>query len=203
MMYHRLVSMLGVFTLALWGQTAGAASIALNPPSTTIEAEATFDLEFFLDARETETDFNGPHPGNFCGVVRIDYDPNLLMFRAVEGALEMLDNSREILANGREAISFRFDDFAFDTQPDAGVVGIFTFEALGGLGSTDIGIQDGEPLGSFFNHAAGTNANEFFVPPSTATVQVVPLPAAAWLFLGALGGLGLFGRKSRAANRIA
>ena len=30
-------------------------------------------------------------------------------------------------------------------------------------------------------------------------VQAVPLPAAVWLFLTALGGLGLFGRRRRRA----
>lgn len=204
MMYQRLFSFFGVALIAIWGQSAVAASVALNPETSTVDAGTTFEVDFFLDASDTA----GPHAGNFCGEVRIDYDPNLLTFVASSAALQQLDQGT---SGDRVTISFGFSNVIFNTDPDAGVVGSFTFQATEELGSTSIGITDNLALGTFFNHADAAaddpaiigDPNEFFPSFSPASVQVVPLPAAAWLLLSALGALGLFGRRARAANQAA
>ena len=212
---HRLVPLIGFFAIVLFGQTATAASIALTPSSSTVQAGDEFELEFFLDGSPEVNDPNGPHPGNFCGEVRIDYDPNLLTFRAQSEQLQRLDPAPERLANGREVIFFEFDGVIFNEQPDAGVVGMFTFQARADLDTTaTINIADNDVLGStFINHADPPgNVNEFTVAPSSASVQIqpsptaappVPLPAAAWLFLSALGALGVVSRKAKQASPIA
>ena len=213
---HRLVNLFGFVAIVLFGQTATAASIALTPSSSIVQAGEEFELEFFLDGSPEANDPNGPHPGNFCGEVRIDYDPNLLTFRAQSEQLQLLDPEVgvERLANGREVIRFEFNDVAFNEEPDAGVVGMFTFQASTDLYTTaTVNIADNGVLGStFLNHMETGENNEFTVAPSAASVQIqspptavppVPLPAAAWLFLSALGALGVVRRKAKQAQHIA
>jgi hypothetical protein len=56
---------------------------------------------------------------------------------------------------------------------------------------------------AYFNSASGLSAledrNPFGTWTLTADTSPVPLPAAAWLLLSGLGGLGLFGRRRKAA----
>ncbi len=211
MNYQRLVFLFGFVAIVAWGQTATAASISLTPSSATVEAGSEFELAFGLDATPEAGDPNGLHPGSFFGEVRLDYDPDLLTFTAHSDQLQRLGTVTETLADGREAIRFEFSDVTFNSQPDAGVVGLFTFQANADLDSiatiniADNVAPDGPIGGSFFNNAGGA-MNEFFVAPSSASVQVgstveppsaVPLPAAAWLFLSALGALGFVGRKAK------
>ncbi|MGI9293281.1 MAG: cohesin domain-containing protein [Pseudomonadales bacterium] len=191
MLYHRLFSLFGAVLIGVWAQTAAAASISLNPSSPTVAPNGTFTVDLFLNANDTD----GDHPGNFSGQVRINYDPSLLTL--VESSATLAE-----LAGGSQGdMSFGFGNVIFNEDPDQGVVGTFTFQATAAFGPAGIGVEDAFGLMSFANNAGGVN--EFFPGFSGTSVQVVPLPAASWLLLSALGALGLFGRKLRATPRVA
>lgn len=196
-MYSRLIYLFGAVLIALWGQAVGASTVTLNPQVPTVAPNGSFSIDLFLDASTDDVD--GPHPGIFSGAVKIDYDPNMLIFDT--SSTTLMEQGRGV-SGDRETITFVFEDFSFGANPDRGLVGTFTFQARAELNSATVGIMDGDPLRSFSNDAM-PGPNEFFPTFTGASVQVIPLPAAAWLFLSGLGALGLFGRKSHAAKRSA
>ncbi len=70
-------------------------------------------------------------------------------------------------------------------------IGTLTFDVLGGAGSsTSIALSD-----AFSGWSIGLST--VAVDYVNAQVQVVPVPAAMWLMLSAIGGLGLFGKKRK------
>ncbi|MFM8333342.1 MAG: VPLPA-CTERM sorting domain-containing protein [Candidatus Methylumidiphilus sp.] len=95
-----------------------------------------------------------------------------------------------------------------DADPSRGLV-------WGGNGNHDTAAGTGEtllnyflPAGTYGIAAAGEACNDAstacrspsFSGTVTLTVHPVPLPAAAWLFASAVGGLGLLRRRTRATS---
>lgn len=69
-----------------------------------------------------------------------------------------------------------------------------TFTAGGIAGTWSLGVA-GDTLSSPLSEGLITELNAYdFLESTNVTVEVVPLPAAAWLFISALGGLGIMQR---------
>ncbi len=179
-----------LLSLLLVGGLANAASISLVPSTGEVLPSEQFTIDLVLDA----ADAPGNHPGAFSGYVSVTYDPLLVQFDdfAFSAPAKQLA-APSVTGSVTESATLGF----FDAL-DVGTIGTFTFTALAPAGSTiTFGLADLDPsFGTFINESP---TNLAFTPDfNGAQVNVVPLPASAWLFMSALG-LGL----ARARRRIA
>lgn len=196
-MFKFFLSLFSGCVVSLASSIASSSTVTLVPSKSTLGLNEVFTIDLVLDANDAV----GPHPGLYSGSVTIDYDPAVLVFNNSTGFTEAITGTTMVSTSGagsRNTVTVGFGGVTFNVTPDAGSLGVFTFQA-NGMPSTAtlVDINDTNGLGSFVNSAGsqpGDPINEFFPVPGDVTLNIqtsaVPLPAAAWLMLS---GLGLFG----------
>lgn len=175
-----------------WSAAAYSATVTLIPSDSIVGQGDAFTIDLMLDANDAP----GSHPGEYQGDILITYDPDFFTFTSFSAA--QINTTLPVVtgsASGLNTLTLTFGALQFNSSPDAGLIGTFVFAAdVAQLGVSDITVDDANALGSF--------ANQKPVPTSFqpdffgTTVQIVPVPAAAWLFASALGLLGWARRSS-------
>lgn len=175
--------------------SAGAASIYLQPSADTVLVDEQFTVSMFINA----TDAPGAHPGLYGGQVVVDFDPTQLGYVGFELAsgLSYFSSPQVGVATGgiRQTVTF-----GFENAPDTGLVGTFSFRALGPpevVATINVADYD-----SFFGtFAAYVPTVQPFYPDfiGTSVTTAIPLPATAWLFLAGLGSIVARARRRSAA----
>jgi hypothetical protein len=174
-------SVVGAAGLLLLSFTAQAASVALIPDATDVENGAGLTVQLVLNA----PDAPGSSPGAFHGIVVLEYDPALVMFDSFEFSAPAAAIG-PVLTSGHGA-GLSSIEVAFENALNVGTIGTFTFNVLGINGDViDLGVRDADDFfGSFVNTVP--TIQPLYPDFTGATVNVVPLPAAVWLFMSALG----------------
>jgi hypothetical protein len=179
----------GLF-LALTISPAWAATVSLLPSSVTVTEGGQFTVDIYIDATDTRVE---DQPGSIIGKPQITFDETLVDF------VGFSFNSPAVGSGTPITEGTGFVTISFANALDDGVIGTLTFDVLGIAGDTiNLGILDSVPvLGSFANTVP---VNLKFDPAFNGTnIDVVPIPASAWLFLSGLGWL-VFSRRQRAAQ---
>lgn len=168
-----------------------AASISLLPSSSTVVQNGTFTIDLMLNA----TDAPGNHPGSFVGEVTIDFDPAKLAYQgfAYSAPVNQYPFGPTTGTSGsRQTVALGFKD-ATDTSR----IGVFTFTAIGSLGTTTLGIAD-NPFNPFINKLPSDQPFNPALNGTSINISAVPLPATAWLFAT---GFALIGIRQRLARK--
>ena len=193
----RLIATLLATALALGAGSARAASLSLFPSAGTVVQGATFTVDLFLDAQDAP----GSHPGLYGGEILVSFDPTLLSFGSFTTA-----GTVTLFApvTGGSSGNLATVSLGFENAGDLGVVGSFSFTALGNPGSlAQIGLADADDfIGTFI---AYTPTNRPFYPGFNGTsisISAVPLPPGAWLLGTALAVLGFQARRRQAAEAL-
>lgn len=165
---------------ALIALPASAATVSLVPASSSVAEGGVFSVDLVLDAQDAP----GVHTESFQGFVNVTFDSTKVQYGS------FVFNSPAEQFGGIDTATDGLVSFGFDKSTDDQVVGTFTFTALASAGDTILlNVADAVPvLGSFVN----TNPTITPFTPDFAggQVNVVPIPAAAWLMLSGLGVLG-------------
>jgi hypothetical protein len=167
-----------------------AATVTLDPDSLTVNEGGTISVNLLLDA----TDAPGNDPGSYIGSVRVAFDEALTDFNGFSFAAPVLEGSPSVTDDGDSVVLGFVNAFG---GPDTGVIGTFTFTALGAVGDViSFTATDYNPFGSFFNINPSAGPETALDPDFVnATVEVVPIPASLWLFSSALVFVGGIVRK--------
>lgn len=185
------------FSLCLIQALSFAAEISLTPSKVIANIGDTITVDVIADFTDNAT---------LGGGINFTYDPSKIQYDSFtfrSGAsntlgIEPMVSDVWTSSNGAlESIAFGAADFMAGIN-DAGAVGTITFQAIAG-GDTILDISASEdPFkgGSFLAAADFSQQTVSFLDAEIAILGEVPLPAAVWLMLGGLTGLGLFRRKS-------
>jgi len=162
----------------LFALPAYSASISLVPSTTTVNEGGTFSVDLVLDA----ADAPGNHPGSFRGKITLDY--------GISADYTGFTYSSPAVSFGDTNDNLGVIELGFDLANDVGTIGTFTFDVTGSAGDViNLNIEDAVLfVGSFFN--TDPSLTKFVPDMVDAQVTVVPVPAAVWLMIGALGTLG-------------
>lgn len=172
-------SVIGVAVVLLSSIGAQAATVSLVPNTTVVENGDALSVDLLLNA----PDAPGELPGAFQGTVFLTYDPTLAMFDsfAFSDPAGPFDIGNPVtLDTGTVEVEFR-------NALNIGTIGTFTFNVLGMDGDViDLTVRDGD---DFFGSIVNTVPSNQPVAAAFegTTVNVVPIPAAVWLFMSALG----------------
>ncbi|MGI9341334.1 MAG: VPLPA-CTERM sorting domain-containing protein [Gammaproteobacteria bacterium] len=193
-MCKRLVCCLAMAFALSWASSATAANVWLLPLTPTVAQGEDFYVRLYMSAEDAPGDHD---PALITGAVLVDYAASLadyVSFSTFDPAV--LDGSPLVgLTGANETVKFEFDE-ASDFAP----VGDFVFRAMGSPGDViNFGLNDPRDriISSFIN-IVGTNktfAPNFF--DASVTIIPIPLPAAGWLMLSALGLIGSRARRRR------
>jgi hypothetical protein len=155
-----------------------AATVSLVPEDPVV-APGSITVDLVLEASDV-ADGCDPRCSDFAGHVVVSFDPAGLTF--VGFAAEQPANLIVGPTTETGTVTIGFDDAL-----ESGIVGSFEFLVTAEPGTgVALGLADTQPLLGSFEYEQPTN--QFFFPDFVGTeLQVVPLPAAAWLFLSALG----------------
>lgn len=191
MKLRHALSLSGLLALAA-SLPATASTISLQPSATLVGGAFTVDL--VLDAQDAP----GGHPGLFGGEIVLTYDPALISYDVATGfdlasGVTFFSNPVGGTAGGLNTVTF-----GFENAGDNGVVGTFSFEAIGSPGSIALlDIEDADPFFGTFVNTVPTN-QPFYPQFVDASVQVVPLPGAGWLIATAFGAALVRARRAGA-----
>jgi hypothetical protein len=198
-MCKSIFALFSASVFVLWSSLSSAASVSLVPSSSAVNTSDTFTVDLVLDARDM---YGTTKSETFTGEVLIDYDPTQLDFQgfteAVPGTTMPLvisttsDTTLGPLNNGRDKFALTFGNLTF-TTPNIGTIGTYTFMAKDMTGAALIDIADNGPLGGF---GVQDPFSSFDPQDINTTVNVIPIPAAAWLMFSGLGMLGFISRRS-------
>lgn len=186
----KLQNIAATLLLIAAGSAAQAASLTLVPSATTVAQNGTFTVSLMLNAMDK--------PGTlYGGEILVDFDITKLTynnFTLANGASYYL--SPQVTTGG----TTRTVRLGFNNAIKMGVVGTFSFTALGGPGSMAmIGLEDGDDFsGSFASYVP--TYQRFYPDFVDAQVSVVPAPASLWLLGTAVGALAIRRRLRHAAG---
>jgi hypothetical protein len=169
---------------------AEAASLSLIPSAGEVTQGSSFTVDLFLDAQDAP----GSHPGLYGGHILVSFDPALLDFAGftTAGGVSLFAPVATGSSGGLATLSL-----GFENAGDLGVVGSFSFTAIGNAGSlVQIGLADYDDFfGSFIAYVP---TDKPFYPDfegTSVSISTVPLPPGAWLLGSALAALGFRARR--------
>lgn len=184
--------------ITLAAGAAGAATVTLTPGTGTFlqsgSAKAQQNTSFQVNLNLDATGAPGANPGGlFGGNIIIQFDKTLLQYNGFSfnpgvPALAFYDAPAVATNGNTQTVTF-----GFNNAPRTGLVGSFSFKAIGAVNSTaSIGLADADDfMGTFISYVPTYQA---FYPSFTGTqigISAIPLPAGVWLLGTALGSLGL------------
>ena len=183
---------LGVFAFAA---PLHAATLTLIPQSSTVAVGGTITLDLYMDATDIDA------PVTVIGSVIVEVEDVLADYMGfdfenppTQGVPALSNGVLNDMGVYKEYVEFGF--FGTLGYVD-GPIGTFTFAATGDVGDViNFTVDDASSFGSFYNIGAGVLPGTQFYPDFVdASIQVVPIPAAAWLFGSGLLGLVALRRK--------
>ena len=168
---------------------AQAASIGIDPTDTTIDSGDMFTLDLNMDFSDAPTS---------GGAVDISWDPNIIEYKndfAFNPAFTSRDTGFDVIDFQQPGLlSIGFGNLS-TAITDTILVGTLGFTGIGS-DTTDIDLQDSVKWSGFFDFDTGASIMVAYTG-GTATVNPIPLPAAAWLMISGLGMLGFSARRKK------
>lgn len=181
-MKSRVAKCLLALTLFCFGVPAVAATVSLIPDSLTVQEGGVISVDLFMDVADTAT----PDPDSIRGKVIIEFDASLATYNN-----DFSISAPATLTNGPTAGAGSLE-FEFAGAQAIGNIGTFSLTAIGDVASViNISVADNGLFGNSFVDILPTNkpVNPTFIG-TAVTVTPIPVPAAAWLMVSALGLLG-------------
>lgn len=187
-------------------------------------AAATPSFDFIIDGDTFSLPFsftNTSDAGEQIVAFGIDVDPAGLVFDTVDGGIPNGTNggaftpvgtsaadtgliSTPVVPDGATMFSLAFNDFGvgetfqFDIDVDDASGTPATIPGNLMIGSTAYAdFSDGQRVTGIFAAISGNSDASGFIATGITQTPAVPLPAAGWMLLAGLGGLGVFGRRKR------